>query len=144
MKSDEFQKILFRAAVLVMACDNEIHNDEIAEIKNIANQSAYFLDFDYENELKLILNEIQGKEKKAIDDFMQLLPNLPMKEKHKKAILYVVIKIILADNKIENSELQFLKNVKENIHIDDETILKEFPQHISLFNEDDNLTINQA
>ena len=144
MKTNEFQKILFRAAVLVMACDNEIHNDEITEIKNIANQTAYFLDFDYENELNKILEEIQGKEKQAISDFMRLLPNLPMKEKHKKAILYVVIKIILADNKIDDNELQFLKSIKENINIDDETVFKEFPQHISLFNDAENSAINEA
>ena len=58
MNSTDFQKLLYRSAVSVMAVDGEIHETEIEEIKAIARETAYFLDFDYEKELIININEI--------------------------------------------------------------------------------------
>jgi hypothetical protein len=46
MKNSEFKDFLFKSAVIAMACDGNIAEEEIAEIKNIVSNEIYFMGYD--------------------------------------------------------------------------------------------------
>jgi len=66
MDNLSFEKLLFTSAVSVMACDGEIHDDEIVEVKEIINNTPYFLNLDTNSELKTNLENIKKEVKNLL------------------------------------------------------------------------------
>jgi len=128
MNSTDFQKLLYRSAVSVMAVDGEIHETEIEEIKAIARETAYFLDFDYEKELIININEIRLKGKEAINEFLSELGAADLNERQEIILVEVIIRMIEADHKIDPNEIKFLQLIKAKIKTTEETLLIKFPK----------------
>ena len=59
MKNIEFRKILFKGAFSVMACDGEVAESEVAEMKEMLGNSPYFDGLDHETELKLAFADLK-------------------------------------------------------------------------------------
>ena len=52
LERHEFQRLLFRTAFCLMACDGHIDEREINEIKKMNKSSAYFQGIDLSDELE--------------------------------------------------------------------------------------------
>jgi len=46
-------------------------------------------------------------------------------------LLEVLLRVIVADKKVVDSELKFLQLVKTNLKVNDETLITKFPTHIN-------------
>jgi uncharacterized tellurite resistance protein B-like protein len=133
MKPIDFKKILFKGAFSVAACDGEIADSEIAELKEIMQNSLYFDGLDYESEIKSAFEDIKTNGSKAIQNFFNNLKNIDLSERQEFQLLEVLIKVVQADGHIAESELHFLHSVKINLkQVTDEKIVSKLPKHLNL------------
>src|SRR5690606_23275999 len=97
MIQEEFKKMLFKGAFSMMACDGNIHTNEINEIKALAQNSPYFSDLDYEMEIIEARNELRIEGAKSIERFLAGIGQSDLTEKQELMLIEVLIKIIEAD-----------------------------------------------
>ena len=130
MKNQEFKKFLFKSAVMTMACDGNIAEEEISEIKNMVFNEIYFMGFDYEDQLKDGIDDIKVNGKVAINQYLQELNSIELNEHQEILLVEVILKIIEADNEIQTSEIKFLQLVKSKLKIEEQTLIIKFPKQI--------------
>ena len=70
MKTEAFQDLLLKSAVSVVACDGNIDETEISEIRNMAENEIYFMGYDFEEPLA---NNLKNLKETVID----LNPKVP-------------------------------------------------------------------
>ena len=126
METIEFKKLLFRSAVCVMACDGEIHDDEIKEIELIVKKTQYFKDLDCDFELKTILDDIKNNGKQVIENYLNTLTAKGLNSVQELLLLEVIMRIISADKKVDADEIKFLHLVKSRLKVHDELIVERF------------------
>lgn len=130
MKNSEFKDFLFKSAVIAMACDGDIAEEEINEIKNIVANEIYFMGYEFEEPLQKNIEAIKINGKNAVNQFLQEITNNDLNEHQELLLIEVLLKIIQADTKVEENELRFLHLAKSKIRIDEQTLIVKFPHHI--------------
>ncbi|MEI6313087.1 MAG: hypothetical protein WCP57_12570 [Bacteroidota bacterium] len=143
MKNQDFKSFLFKSAVMAMACDGEIAEEEIIEIKNIVTNEIYFMGYDFENPLKSNLENIKVNGKNAINQYLQEIASNDLNEQQEILLIEVVLRMILADAKVEESELKFLQMVKSKLKTDEQTLIVKFPQQISYLMDFNNYGLHE-
>ena len=143
MKTEAFQNFLLKSAIYAMACDGSIDESEIAEIRNMANNEIYFMGFDIEEPFEKSLNFIKKNGKKAINEYLNELSELNLNEKKELLLIEVLIRIIEADNIIEDSEVRFIQMVKSKLSISEETIITQFPKQMKYLIDFHNYGLNK-
>ncbi|MGD9487150.1 MAG: TerB family tellurite resistance protein [Calditrichaceae bacterium] len=133
MIGTSFEILLFRSAFAVMACDGEIHEDEISIFRSISNSNPYFADLNFEKELDIALNAIKSQGIHYINQILESLKSLVLKEKQKLLLIEVILKIMDADKKVDENELKFLKTITNILDISEEILIMKFPTHINAF-----------
>ena len=58
MQTEDFKKLLFKTAFCVMACDGNIDESEIEEMKKIDSTTTYFNDIDLSIELDKLISDL--------------------------------------------------------------------------------------
>jgi len=140
MKNTEFRKMLFKAAFCAMACDGEVVDSEIAEIKELLDNSPYFDGLDRDTELKAAATEIKEIGIKTIENFLLQLQNADLSERQELQLLEVLIRIIQSDGNIDNNELVFMENIKKRISkLTNDKIMLNFPRYLDLLFNLENL-----
>ena len=102
-----FKSILFRSAICAMACDGQIHPDEIQELSLILKETTYFND---ENSLQLegILNE-EIQPRKLMSSYFEMLQSHDFSLVEQLLIFEIVFRIVNSDNIIHENEIVFIK-----------------------------------
>ncbi len=130
MKNIEFKPFLFKSAVMAMACDGDIAEEEITEIKNIVANEIYFMGYDFEEPLKSNIENIKVNGKNAINQYLQEIVSNDLNEHQEVLLIEVILKMIQADTKIEDAELKFLQMTKSKLKTDEQTLIVKFPHQI--------------
>ena len=136
MEKEEAKKMFLDIAVAAISCDGDIDEREIEKLKEIEKVSPYFSEFDLSKQLNKSLensmkdlsvfqNKLFESIKKANLDIVQQL-----------SAIDVCLEIIAADEKIENSEIEFVKNLRINLAVSDDVIFERFGQIDYLFLEE--------
>lgn len=112
-----YQKLLFRAAIGVMASDGEIHEDEVHEIELACKNSGFFNNITYNDELKSVLDEIEAGDSVFMERLISDMKSYDMTPAQELQLLEVVLRIIYADGRIDDNELKFLELVKKQLSI---------------------------
>lgn len=131
MKNTDFKTFLFKSAVMAMACDGEIADEEVTEIKNIVANEIYFMGYEYEEPLKSNIEYIKTNGKNAINQYLQEIVTNDLNENQEILLIEVLLRIIQADDKVEESELKFLQMVKSKLKTDEQTLIVKFPNQIN-------------
>ena len=126
MNEIEYQRFLFDTAMLVMACDGDIHDDEIAEMGLAFQHSAMFKGLDFDAELKRFLAELHQDTRKTIDDYFKKLQSIELDPVQELQVLEIVLRIMYADDRADENEIRFLRLVKERLGVMDEIFYKRF------------------
>ncbi len=116
---------------MAMACDGDIAEEEIAEIKNIVANEIYFMGFEFERALKEYIDLITLDFDSAMHNYLQEISANNLKESQEILLVEVVLRVILADQKVEESELKFLHRIKSKLKIEEEALMMKFPQQIN-------------
>jgi len=143
MKNQEFKDFLFKSAIIAMACDGDIAESEIEEIKAIVANEIYFMGYDYEEPLKNNIQNIKTNGKTAINQYLQEIETNNLNEHQEILLIEVLLRIIEADNDVQTTELKFLQMAKAKLKLDDQTLIVKFPRQIDLLLNFHNLDIHQ-
>lgn len=139
MDTISFDKLLLKSAFCCMASDGRIDNREIALIKTMCENSPLFIDFNFQEEINSLVNKINTRGKEFISYYFHLLENSTLTEKEELTLIDFAIQTIMADEKIEYSEIKFFKNIRHRLKVSDDNILAVFPV-IEQFLEEDIVT----
>jgi uncharacterized tellurite resistance protein B-like protein len=141
MDSVTFDKLLLKTAFCCMASDGKIDDREISLIKSICEKSPLFTNFNFQEEINLLIGKINSEGKTFIQYYFDLLKQAQLNEEEKLTLIDFAIQIIKADEQIEYSEIKFFKNIRHRLKVSDEKILARFPD-LELYLEDDIITDN--
>lgn len=130
MKNSEFKDFLFKSAVIAMACDGNISEEEINEIKNIVANEIYFMGYEYQEPLQRNIEEIKINGRNSVNQFLQEITTNDLTESQELLLVEVLLKIIQADAKVEENELRFLHLAKSKLKTDEQTLIIKFPHQI--------------
>lgn len=143
MKNSEFKDFLFRSAVIAMACDGNIAEEEINEIKNIVANEIYFMGYEFEEPLQKNIETIKINGKNAVNQFLQEITTKDLSEHQELLLIEVLLKIIQADSKVEENELKFLHLAKSKLKTDEQTLIVKFPHQIDYLMDFNNYGLHE-
>tara|TARA_B110000093_G_C12731837_1_gene310662 strand:+ start:154 stop:660 length:507 start_codon:yes stop_codon:yes gene_type:complete len=126
MESIEFKKILFKTAFCVMACDGDIDELEIEEMKKIDSSTSYFNDIDLSNELTSLISSVKSRGKIVVQELFKTLRDNELSMVQELLIIEVALRIINADNKVDENEIKFLNLLRSKLDIANATLIDRF------------------
>jgi uncharacterized tellurite resistance protein B-like protein len=133
MKNKDFKKVLLKGVFSVMACDGEVAESEVVEMKEMLSNSPYFDGLDHDAEIKAAFDDIKSNGTKSIDNFFTQLSSSELSEKQEFQLVEVLARMVEADGKVEDSELFFMHKIRSSLkQLTDEKIIINFPRHIDL------------
>ena len=136
MEKEEVKKMFLDIAVAAISCDGDIDEREIDKLKEIEKSSPYFSEFDLSKPLKKSL-EISMKDLKAFQNTLfESIKKSDLDIVQQLSAIDICLEIIAADEKIENSEIDFVKNLRKNLAVSDDVIYERFGQIDYLFLEE--------
>lgn len=139
MDTITFDRLLLKTAFCCMASDGHIDNREISIINSLCEQSPLFSNFNFHEEINLLVNKINSDGKAFIQYYFDLLKQAQLSEQEELTLIDFAIQTINADEQVEYSEIKFFKNIRHRLKVSDEKILERFPD-IEQFLEEDIIT----
>ncbi len=121
-----FNDFLLKTAFCCMASDGEIVQEEIDTIQQLCAKEALLKSFDFANEIKSFVAEINAKGKLFIEEYLNELSKTNFSEEEQLSLLHIAFHVIYADEKVEYSEVKFFKNIRSRLPISDEVIKEHF------------------
>lgn len=128
---EKFQETLLKGAVLAMGCDGDIAPSEEELINQMLEEEVFFLGFKYQDLLKEFTQDLKQRGKEAINDFISSLGTSKFKEAQELIMIDVLLRVINADDLIEDSEVKFLQMVKSQLTVSEEELITKFPKNIN-------------
>lgn len=123
MEKISFDKLLLKTAFCCMASDGNIDEREIASIKTMCENSPLFKDFNFQEEINILVNKINTRGKEYITYYFDLLKHSTLSEQEELILIDFAIKTIQSDGVVEYSEIKFFKVIRHHLKISDEKII---------------------
>lgn len=123
----KIEEIYLLTAFACSACDGEIANEEIEQIKRFTTESNLFVGIDVSEKLNCYIDDINKNGIAFINNFISILDNCNFSDDEQLKIIEIAILIIEADKKILYSEIKFFKKLRKSLPISDDAILDRFP-----------------
>ena len=132
----DFQRLLFRTAFCLMACDGDIDEREVNEIKLMNKSSAYFNGIDLTDELEELLSDLKESGEHIVDELINTLAKLDLGVVQELLILEVSFRLVHADEKVDENEKKFVRFLRSKLKVHDEVIRDRFGVVEYLFDKD--------
>lgn len=133
MEKEEVKKMFLDIAVAAISCDGDIDEREIDKLKEIEKSSPYFSEFDLSKPLNKSL-EISMKDLMAFQNTLfESIKKSDLDIVQQLSAIDICLEIIAADEKIENSEIEFVKNLRKNLDVSNDVVFERFGQIDYLF-----------
>ena len=130
--------MLLLTAFSCMACDGEIAGEELSLIKELDAKDKLFGDIEVGVELKKLKEQIDKEGNQFLKRYIGELGKSELTKEQELDLLNVAFRTILADNKVEYSEVKFFKVIRSNMKkLDDEVILSGIEGIEDYFVQDD-------
>ncbi len=126
METSEYKKILLDVAVCAISCDGIIDEREIKELNEIEKASPYFSALDLSETLEASLKECMDNNESFQQKVFEILDANELNIVQELSIIDISLKIIAADEKEEDSEIKFLKNLRSHLRVEDVIIKQRF------------------
>jgi uncharacterized tellurite resistance protein B-like protein len=126
MESIEFKKLVLRTSFAVMACDGEIHPSEVKELRQISLGTKYLEGVDVDAELNAITAEFNSKKRLFFRENFKNLVEAQLAEGEKLIVMDVVLRMISADDRVDENEAKFLRALKKRLELSEELIRQRF------------------
>ena len=136
LEKGDFQRLLFRTAFCLMACDGHIDEREVKEIKAMNKSASYFQGIDLTDELETLIANLKEKGKQFVDELCVNLDKLNISYIQELLILEVALRIIYADTRVDENEIKFLRFIRSKLNVHDEIIRDRFGVVEYLFDKD--------
>ncbi len=126
MEDKEFQNLILETMICATACDGEIDEREIAELRQIVQYAQYFRGLVINQVLNERLQAIQNDGRAFLNNFLKSLDAAQLHYAQELQIMEVILRIIHADERIDDNEVEFLKLVRTKLKVHDEIIQQRF------------------
>lgn len=126
VSGSEYHHLLFRTAVLVMACDGEIHAAEIEELRLAHQRTNYFAGIDFDAELSRLIDQIQGDKHAVIQAYFQTLGEHELDYVQQLQLLELALRIIYADQRVHENEKRFCQMIQRVLRIPEPIVEQRF------------------
>ena len=126
METSVYKKILLDVAVCAISCDGIIDEREINELNEIEKTSPYFSALDLSETLEASLKECKDNNEVFQQKVFEILDANELNVVQELSIIDISLKIIAADEKVEDLEIQFLKNLRSHLNVEDVIIKQRF------------------
>jgi hypothetical protein len=136
LEKQQFQRLLFKVAFCTIACDGHIDEMEIKEMKTLYKVSVYFKDIDLSDELDNLVVTLKEKGKHIIDDLYAYLKATKLSPVQELLILEVALRLAVANKKMDENEIKFIRFLRSHLELHDETIRDRFGAVEYLFDRD--------
>jgi len=131
-----FKKMLFDIACATVACDGDIDDREVRELRFIDESTIYFGDIDLSGHLDHFLQNVKLQPDETINNVVLQLRKMSLSPVEELLVLEVALRIVYADIRIDPEEIKFLKLIRSFLSIDDEIIRQRFGENEILLNVD--------
>lgn len=121
---NSFENILFLTSFCCMACDGDIATEELEQLNNFSKKELLFKSLNISDEFNKCLTILKDIGNDFIKSYFQAIETINLTEKEKLSIIDVSVKTILADNKVEYSEIKFFKSLVSSLNIEKQIILE--------------------
>ena len=122
----DLQRLLFRTAFCVMACDGHIDDKEVGEIRSMNESSVYFQGIDLSAELDELLSDLREKGTQIVDDLFSMFGNSEISPVQELLILEIAFRMVNADDKTHENEIRFLRVLRSKLRLHDQIIRDRF------------------
>src|SRR6187399_2095188 len=103
MDTISFDKLLLTTAFCCMASDGDLDKREIALIKSMCEKSPLFENFDFQEEINLLVTKVNTRGKEFISYYFDLLKTSALTEHEELTVIDFAIKTIKADEDVHYS-----------------------------------------
>lgn len=139
MEKTKFKKLLFDVACSAVACDGQIDEREIQELKYIDKSTTYFEDIDLSNNLKRFVKNFKNVPVKTINNIIEKLKEEFLSPVEEMLVLEIVLRLVYSDTKIDEKEIEFIQSIRSCLTLDDEMITQRFGVIDFLINTKENI-----
>lgn len=126
MKKLNFKEILLRTAVSAIACDGDIDDREKEALYNIEKNSPYFSSEDLSSELNNLIKDCMSNLKLFKDKLFQSIDEVELNIVEELTLLEISFRIIAADEIEQESEQEFIINLRKHLKVESEIIKQRF------------------
>ena len=143
MDKTKFKRLLFDIACCTMACDYDIDEREIRELKYIEKTTSYFKGIDLSDRLDRFLESIKDNSEDIIQEQLQKLNEYTLNPVQEMLILEISLRIVYADAKIDPHEVEFVQKIRSYLSLGDEIVKDRFGQIDFLFHSDEKISLTK-
>jgi uncharacterized tellurite resistance protein B-like protein len=126
MEQKKFQTLLLETVICSIACDGDIDDREIAELHKMINQAQYFKGLDVNEFLDKMIISVRNDGRAFLGDYFRRLQDAELSPMQELLVLEVVLRIIQADERLDDNEIAFLHLVRSNLNVHNEIIHQRF------------------
>ena len=126
MKKLNFKEILLRTAVSAIACDGDIDDREKEALYNIEKNSPYFSSEDLSSELNNLIKDCMNNLKLFKDKLFKSIDEVELNIVEELTLLEISFRIIAADEIEQESEQEFIINLRKHLKVESEIIKQRF------------------
>lgn len=109
-----------------MACDGNIAKEEIELVNAITSKQELFKNLGIETKINEYVASINAKGALFLKQYLKELEVQELSTEEQMRIVDFAIQTILADSKIEYSEVKFFKKIRSRLSLTDEQILTKY------------------
>ena len=111
-----------------MACDGDIAKEEIEMVKILCEKDDFFKNIESETYINNWIGEINERGAAFLQTFLSEINSVQLDKEEQLKLIELAFKTIEADNRIEYSEVKFLKKIRSRLSVSDEDVLEKFPE----------------
>ncbi|MFC1591338.1 hypothetical protein ACFL43_02320 [Thermodesulfobacteriota bacterium] len=136
VERQDFQRLLFKTAFCLMACDGHIHDLEVKELRQMVKSTAYFKGIDLSGAVEEVLKDFNVKGKHLVNEILEDLHRLNLSTVQELLVLEVSFRLVHADEKLDENEIKFIQFLRGKLSVPDELIKDRFGPVEYLFDKD--------
>ena len=126
MEKLDYKEILLRTAVCAIACDGDIDDREKEALYNIEKASPYFSSEDLSSKLGKLIENCMSSFQSFKDELFKSLDEVELNIVEELTLLEISFRIIAADEIEQESEQEFVINLRKHLKVEDEMIRERF------------------
>ena len=138
MNTITFDRLLLKTAFCCMASDGKIDKREVELIKSMCEKSLLFKEFNFEEEINILVKKLNERGKEFLSYYFNLLKNSSLTEEEELTLIDFAFNTIKADEQIEYSEIKFFKVIRKSLSVSDQRIIEKYPELEEYLEEDIN------
>ena len=126
MEKSNFNEILLNTAVCAIACDGDIDDREKEALYTIEKDSPYFSSEDLSSTLDKLIEDCMSNLKSFKDKLFKSLDEVELNIVEELTLLEISFRIIAADEIEQESEQEFVINLRQHLKVESEIIRERF------------------